>query len=132
MRAKATRSERDGMEAARRMAALSPETQRNFDECVAIGGSVTDAFRPIGAAIGSKRCPIPDADKRKLFALAEQFLKQDSGEVANAVATGMREQIRTAAHRSGFALSSIDSYLGPEARITSWRGIGSTRPPRPD
>jgi hypothetical protein len=119
------------MEAARRMAALSPETQRYFDECVAIGGSVTDAFRAIGAAIGSKRCPIPDADKRKLFGLAEQFLKQGSDEVANAVATGMLEQLWTAARGSGFDLSTIDPFLGPEARgyLLAWDAFNKTRTP---
>lgn len=115
------------------MAALSPETQRRFDECMALGWDgpeqATQAFHAIGAAIGSKREPVSDANKKKLFAFAEQLLTSGSGEVANDVATCLLEQIWTAAHGGGFDFSAIDPYLGPETRgyLVAWDDFNKTK-----
>lgn len=116
----------NGLEAARQMAALSPETQARFDECIAQGWTrreqTTQAFRAIGSAIASKRQPIAEGDKRKLFAFADQLLRRGSPEISNAVATGMLETIWKAARQSGFDLASLDPHLGPETRryFTAW------------
>ncbi len=113
----------DGLEAARRMAALSPETQSRFDERMSRDWDsrereqVTEAFRAVGAAIGSKRQPVSSANKKRLFAFAEQLLNQGSSDVMNAVATCMVEQIWTAAQSGGFDFNEVDPYLGPE----TWR-----------
>ncbi|MBA2771424.1 MAG: hypothetical protein H0U34_05330, partial [Sphingomonas sp.] len=111
----AERLDLDGIEAARRMATLSPETQRRFDKCTSLGWSgpeqVSQAFHAIGVAIGSKREPISNANKKKLFAFAEQLLNHGSEEVTNAVATCMLEQIWTAAQTGGFDFSEVDPYL---------------------
>ena len=124
----------EGLEAARRMAALSPETQRRFDEFMLRGWSgrereqVTVAFRAIGAAIGSKRQPVSSANKKELFAFAEQLLNHGSSEVMNAVATCMLEQIWTASQTGGFDFSEVDPYLGPEARryLLAWDDFNKT------
>jgi len=122
----------DGLEAARRMAALSPETQRRFDECMSLGWrgpeQMTQAFRAIGVAIGSKREPVSSANKKKLFAFAEQLLNHGSSKVMNAVATCMLEQIWTAAQTGGFDFSDVDPYLGPEARryLIAWDDFNKT------
>lgn len=121
-----TQIDLDGLEAARRMAALSPETQRRFDKAVwrreSEPGIATTAFRAIGVAIGSRREPVSTANKKKLFAFAEQLLKHGSGEVSNIVATCLLEQIWTAAQTGGFDFADIDPYLGPEARryLIAW------------
>lgn len=123
----------DGLEAARRMAALSPETQRQFDKCISRGFSgrvqVTQAFRSIGVAIGSKREPISSANKKRLFALAEQFLCHGSDEVMNAVATCMLQQIWTASQTGGIEFDQVDPYLGPEARryLIAWDDFNNTK-----
>ena len=123
----------DGIEAARRMASLSPETQRRFDTCMSHGWSgreqVTQAFHAIGVAIGSKREPISSANKKQLFAFVEQLLNHGSEEVMNAVATCMLEQIWTAAQTSGFDFSEVDPYLGPEARryLVAWDDFNKTK-----
>lgn len=110
----------DGIEAARRLAALSPETQRRFDACASAGWTgleqVTQAFRAVGVAVGSRRAPVSGANKKKLFAFAEQLLKHGSPEVSNAVATAFLEQIWTAAQTGGFDFSDVDPYLGGETR----------------
>ena len=115
-----TRIDLNGLEAARQLAALSPQTQHRFDEALSFGwtGSeqVTQAFRAIGSAIASKRQPVSDTDKKKLFAFAERLLKQASPEVSNAVATCMVGQIWTATRESAFDFSLVDPYLGSEAR----------------
>jgi len=122
-----------GIEAARRMAALSPETQRRFDKCMSLGWSgpeqATQAFHAIGVAIASKRQPISSANKKRLFAFTEQLLKHGSEEVMNAVATSMLEQIWTAAQTGGFDFSEIDPYLGPEARryLVAWDDFTKTQ-----
>jgi hypothetical protein len=116
----------DGMEAARSMAALSPETQRRFDESLLVGFTgylqVTHAFRAIGVAIGSKREPISSANKKRLFAFAEQLLNHGSDEVMNAVATCMLQQIWKASQTGGFDFHEVDPYLGPVARryLIAW------------
>jgi hypothetical protein len=123
----------DGVEAARGMAALSPQTQRRFDECMSLGWSapeqVTQAFRAIGVALGSKREPISSANKKKLFAFAEQLLNRGSEEVMNAVATCMLEQLWTAAHTGGFDFSEVDPHLGPKARhyLVAWDAFHRTQ-----
>ena len=113
-----TRIDLNGLEAARQLAALSPQTQHRFDEALSFGwtGSeeATQAFHAIGSAIASKRQPVSDTDKKKLFAFAERLLKQASPEVSNAVATCMVGQIWTATRESGFDFSLVDplSRLG--------------------
>lgn len=122
----------NGLEAARQIAALSPETRARFDECMAQGWTgreqTTQAFRAIGSAIASKRQPIAETGKRKLFTFAEQLLKRGSPDVSNAVATGMLETIWTASQDSGFDLASLDPYLGPQARryLTAWNDFNKT------
>ena len=90
---------------------------------------VTQAFHAIGAAIGSKRQPISDANNKKLFAFAEQLLRQGSPEVSNAVATCMLEQVWTASHESGFNFGLIDAYLGPQSRayLIAWDDFHNTK-----
>ena len=123
----------DGIEAARRMAALSPETRRRFDEIMSLRFSgpsqVTHAFHAIGVAIGSKREPVSSANKKKLFDFAEQLLIHGSDEVMNAVATCMLEQIWTAAQTGGFDFSEVDPFLGPEARryLVAWDDFNETK-----
>ena len=125
----------DGLEAARQMAALSPETQCRFDERMSRDWrgrereQVTEAFRAIGVAIGSKRQPVSSKDKKKLFAFAEQLLNHGSSDVMNAVATCMLEQVWTAAQTGGFDFSEVDPYLGPEARryLLAWDDFNQTK-----
>jgi hypothetical protein len=123
----------DGMEAARRMAALSPETQRRFDKATwGMGGDpaeVSIAFHAIGVAIGSKRQPVSSGNKKKLFLFAEQLLKQGSADVSNAVATCLLQQIWTAAQTGGLDFDDVDPYLGPEARryLLAWDDVNQTK-----
>lgn len=123
----------DGIEAARQLAALSPETQSAFDESMALGWSAVEqpsqVFRAIGATLARKRAPVSDANKKKLFAFAEELLKQGSGKVMDAVATCMLEAIWTASRESGFDFSLVDPYLGPEARryLTAWDDFARTQ-----
>lgn len=123
----------DGLEAARQMAGLSPETQRRFDKAVwrreSEPGIATMAFHAIGVAIGSKRDPVSSANKKKLFAFAEQLLKHGSGEVSNTVATCLLEQIWRAAQTGGFDFADVDPYLGPEARryLIAWDDFNRTK-----
>ena len=115
------------------MAALSPQTQKRFDQCIALGWSgpeqVTQAFRAIGVAIGSKREPVSDSHKKKLVAFVEQLLKHGASDVSNAVATDLLEQIWTAAQTGGFDFSEVASYLGPEARryLIAWDAFNKTK-----
>ena len=123
----------EGLEAARVFAALSPETQRRFDK--ATWGAVDDpalianAFRAIGVAVGSKRQPVSSGNKKKLFAFAEQLLKDGSPEVANAVATCFLEQVWRAAQNGGFDFSDVDNYLGAESRryLLAWDEFNKTK-----
>ena len=110
----------DGIEAARQLAALSPETQSAFDETMARGWTraeqTTQAFRAIGAALARRRAPVSEVNKKKLFAFAEELLNHGSDKVMNSVATCMLETIWTASRESGFDFSTVDPHLGPEAR----------------
>lgn len=123
----------DVIEAARQLAALSPETHSAFVESMARSwmGAEQPAqiFRAIGTALARKRAPVLEANKRKVFAFAEQLLNQGSDEVANAVATGMLETIWKASRDSGFDFSCIDPYLGPEARryLIAWDDFNKTK-----
>lgn len=123
----------DGIEAARQLAALSPETQLAFDESMARGWTRTEqptqAFRAIGAAIARKRAPVSETNKKKLFAFAEQLLNHGSDEVMNAFATCTLETIWTASRDSGFDFSTVDPYLGPEARryLIAWDDFNKTK-----
>ncbi len=127
------RMDLDGVAAARRLAALSPQTQRRFDQCMSpslIGPEqVWKAFRAIGVAIGSKREPVSDPDKKKLFAFIEQLLNYGSFEVSNAVATCLLEQIWKAARTGGLDFNDVDPYLGAEARryLVAWDSFNNTK-----
>ena len=79
--------------------------------------------------MGSKREPVSSANKKRLFAFAEQLLNHGTSEVMNAVATCMLEQIWTAAQTGGFDFSEVDPYLGPEARryLVAWDDFNKTR-----
>lgn len=90
---------------------------------------VTQAFRAIGVALGSKREPVSSANKKRLFAFTEQLLNHGTSDVMNAVATCMLEQIWTAAQTGGSAFSEVDPYLGPEARryLIAWDDFNKTR-----
>ena len=108
------------LQAAKRMAALSPQTQASFDKVMSLGWTQrekgTQAFRAIGSAIGSGRQPVSPSDMKELFAFTEQLLKQGNHNVANTVATAMLEQIWAVTRHSGFNFSLVDPYLGPETR----------------
>ena len=121
------------MEAARHLAALSPETQSAFEQSIALAWTreeqPTEAFRAIGAALARRRAPISEANKKKLFAFSEQLLNHGSHEVMNAVATCMLEQLWTAAQTGGFDFGEVDPYLGPEARryLVAWDEFNKTK-----
>lgn len=123
----------DAIDAARELGALSPQTQRRFDECMALGLSgplqVTQAFRAIGAAIGSKREPVSSENKKRLLEFAEQLLNHGSDEVMNAVATCMLQQIWRASQSGGFDFGEVDPYLGPVARryLIDWDNHNDTK-----
>lgn len=108
------------LEAARQMAALSPETQEGFDRSIALQfegpEEATQAFRAIGSAIAARRRPVSEENKKRIFALTEALLLQGLPATQNAVATCMLDQIWMAADGSGFDFSAIDVHLGPEAR----------------
>jgi hypothetical protein len=59
---------------------------------------------------------VSEANKKRIFALVEQLLRQGLPATRNAIATSMLDQIWMAADGSGFDFSTIDTYLGPEAR----------------
>jgi hypothetical protein len=107
-------------EAAKRMAALSPETLAVFEDRMSCGWDgaeqVIQGFDAIGTAIASNRRPVSDANKKKLFDFAEELLCHGAGGVSNAVATRMLERVWSAAHGSGFDFSSVDEFLGPQSR----------------
>ena len=124
-----------GLAAARQMASLSPETQERFDRSVSQGWSeaeqVSQAFRAIGFAMSSKKRPISDANTKTLFQFTETLLTKGSPEVSNAVATDMLEAIWTSAHGGGFDMSTVDPYLGSEARryLIAWDDFQKTVTP---
>ena len=126
-------AELKGLDAARALAALSPETKAALERSVAMESSqrlrVSAAFHAIGAAIGSKRSPVADSDKKKLFAFAEELLTKGTPEVSNAIATCLLEQVWTAARESGFDFATVDPYLGRESRnyLIAWDDFQKTK-----
>lgn len=92
---------------------------------------IGSAFREIGRAIASKRSPVADKDLKRLFAEIERLLRNSDHSIANAVATGLLEEIWKAAHHSGFDFSIVDSHLGGEARryLVAWDDFNHTRTP---
>lgn len=126
----------EGIEAARVMAALAPETQRRFDKATwRLTGHPNDvahtAFTAIGVAVGSSRQPVSSSDKKKLFAFAEQLIRDGSQDLAFSVANGFLVAVWQAAHNGGFDFSDVDTFLGPESRryLTWWDDAQSTRTP---
>lgn len=110
----------DAFEAAKRMAAMSPETQGVFDDRMTCGWEgwekVIQGFDAIGSALASNRRPVSDSNKKRIFAFAEQLLRNGSDEVQNAVATRLLERVWSAAHGSGFDFGSVDPHLGARSR----------------
>lgn len=109
-----------GLEAAGRLAAISPQirarmTEWNF-EGLPPGLWTSSAFRQIGRAIGSRRHPLPDRDLKRVFAEVEKLLRSPDHHVANADATDLLEEVWNAAHHGGFDFSTVDPHLGAEAR----------------
>ena len=126
----------EGIEAARVMAALSPETQRRFDKGTwRLTGHSTDvahaAFSAIGEAVGSSRQAVQSSDKKKLFAFAEQLIRDGSQDLAFCVANGFLVTVWQAAQNGGFDFSDVDAFLGVESRryLTWWDDAQSTRTP---
>jgi len=123
------------IEAAGRLASLSPRTAVALDRWKAQrwdeGEPAYGAFRAIGSAIASKRAPPSAAGMKALFAFADRLLTQGSGDVSNMIATGLLEQICTAAHESGFDFSTVDRHLGPEARryLLAWDKFNDRKMP---
>lgn len=115
-----------GLEAARRLAALSPQTQAKMDawnaDDVSPGLQVNSAFLQVGRAIASKRHPLSDRDLKRVFAEVERLLRSADRHVANAVATDLLEAIWSAARHSGFDLTTVTPHLGAEARryLQAW------------
>ena len=122
------------IEAAERLAGFSPRTARALGAWrVGWDGRETPygAFRAIGAAVASKRHPLPPHEAKGLLAFAERLLKQGSGDVQNMVATCMLEEIWLAARQSGFDFSLVGPYLGPESRryLLAWDKFNKTTSP---
>ena len=115
---------RDPLTAARKLAALSPQTSdrlRNLD----LRGLPEDlaaslAFKAIGMAIASKRNPISSKELKAIFAMSERFLWTE--DISNYIATDMLEAIYAAANGSGFDFLTVDPFLGPQARkyLVAW------------
>jgi len=123
-----------GIEAARVMAALSPETQRRFDKATwRLTGHPNDvahaAFAAIGVAVGSSRQPVSSADKKRLFVFAEQLIRNGTQELAFSVANGFLIKVWEAAQNGGFHVSDVDTFLGPESRryLVWWDDSQNTR-----
>ncbi|WP_338504052.1 hypothetical protein V6R86_09445 [Sphingomonas kaistensis] len=111
----------EGIEAARVMGALSPETQRRFDKATwRLTGHPNDvahtAFTAIGVAVGSSRQPVSTSDKKKLFAFAEQLIRDGSHDLAFSVASAFLGTVWQAAQNGGLDFSDVDAFLGPESR----------------
>ena len=89
------------------------------------------AFRQIGRAIASKRNPLSDRDLKRVFAEVERLLRSPDGQVSNAVATDLLEEVWSAAHRSGFDFSTVDPHLGSEARkyLLRWDEFNGKKTP---
>jgi hypothetical protein len=110
----------DAFEAARRMAAMSPETQGVFDDRMSCGWEGREryiqGFDAIGSAVVSKKRPVSDSKKKLILAFAEQLLRNGSSQVSHAVATYFFGRLWTAAHGSGFDFSTIACHLGERSR----------------
>jgi hypothetical protein len=122
------------IEAAERLAAFSPRASRALDDWKAGWDgeeSAYGAFHAIGAAITSKRHPLPPKELKSLLAFAERLLRQDRGDVQNMVATCLLEAIWTAARQSSFDFSRVDPYLGAESRryLLDWDRFNETTTP---
>jgi hypothetical protein len=113
------------MEAAERLAALSPQTRNKLRQWKAQWAFADDtaygAFRAVGAAIASKRSHPDASEMNALFAFSESLLNHGSGDVEDMVASMLRE-IWAAARESGFDFAIVDPHLGPEARnyLLAW------------
>lgn len=126
----------EGIEAARVMAALSPETQRRFDKATwNLTGHPNDvahaAFVAIGVAVGSSRQPMTSAAKKRVFAFAEQLIRDGSRDLAFSVANGFLVKVWEAAQNGGFDFSDVDAFLGPDSRryLVWWDDTQNTRTP---
>jgi hypothetical protein len=112
--------DQQALDAARRMAALSPETQAAFERSLTLCGTKREqvywAFRAVGRAIGSKRKPVSDINLKRIFDMANILLDQKPRFIANCVATCMLDEIRRASLTGGFDFSGVDPYIGPKAR----------------
>jgi hypothetical protein len=86
-----------GFGAAKRMAAMSPETQGIFDDRMSCGwegqDGVIQGFDAIGLATALNRRPVSEKNKKKIFAFAERMPRSGSQEVSNAVATRLLERV---------------------------------------
>lgn len=124
-----------GLEAAERLAAVSPHVQARMGDWssdgLPSGLRVASAFREIGRAIASKRNPLSERDLKRVFGEVEKLLRSSDGDVANAVATNLLEEIWRGAHQSGFDFSTVAPHLGPEARryLLSWDEFNRTNTP---
>lgn len=109
-----------GLEAASRLAALSPQTQARLEVWdragLPVGLWVPSAFIQIGRAIASKRQPVSDRELARLFTEIERLMHSTDGVIANAVATDLLEAVSTGALESGFDFSRVDPHLGRESR----------------
>jgi hypothetical protein len=114
------------LEAARRLAALSSQTEdrlARFDaRGLPLSLQVCAAFKEIGRAMASKKEPVSDKDLKRLLAEAEKLIHSENHEIANAVATDLLEAIWDATHGSGFDFTRINPHLGPESRryLIAW------------
>ena len=126
---------RRGLEAAGRLAALSPQTQARMTgwdfEGLPPSLWTASAFREIGRAIASKRNPLAERDLRRLFQEIDRLLISSDDLVSNAVATDTLEEIWRAAHQSGFDFSTVAPHLGTEARryLVHWDEFNRTTTP---
>lgn len=124
-----------GLEAAGRLAALSPQTQAAMTmwsyEGLPVGLWVPSAFIQIGRAIASKRQPIDDKSLGRLFAEIERLMKSLDGVVANAVATDLLEPSRQRRMEAASISRASTAILGPKQGAISWRGMTSSDRRRP-
>ena len=124
-----------GLEAAGRLAAMSPQTQARLETWdrtgLPVGLWVPSAFIQIGRAISSKRQPVSDRDLARLFVEIERLMKSPDHIIANAVATDLLEAVSAAAHESGFDFSRVDPHLKPESRryLVAWDDFRGQKTP---
>ncbi|MBX3480475.1 MAG: hypothetical protein KF842_08740 [Caulobacter sp.] len=126
---------RRGLEAAGKLAALSPQTQARMiewdHEGIPTALLINVAFLEIGRAIASKRNPVSDSDLKLLFAEIERLLRSSDEHISNAVATDLLEAVWLATHQSGFDFSRVNPHLGEESRayLIQWDAFQRTRTP---